>query len=85
MAEIIEVANNAYEERDRAKEQIENLKAQEQREAGDFNNDLKELSHLIERHRKVGEYTKMNEMKDDGINQNEMADERGLIKPKTLK
>lgn len=53
MAEIIETANSAYEERDKANDQIENLKQQAKREAKDFENELKELSQLAEKNRKT--------------------------------
>ena len=40
MAGIIETANNAYESRDRANNEIETLKDQAKREAEDFQNEL---------------------------------------------
>ena len=44
MADVIESANSAYEERDKANDQIQNLKSQAKREASQFENDLKDLS-----------------------------------------
>jgi myosin heavy subunit len=68
MAEIIETANSAYEERDKANDQIENLKQQAKREAKDFENELKELSQLAEKNRKTLEYIKMVKLKKDDQN-----------------
>ena len=68
MAEIIETANSAYEERDKANDQIENLKQQAKREAKDFENELKELSQLAEKNRKTQEYIKMVKLKKDDQN-----------------
>lgn len=55
MAEIIETANNAYEERDRANDNIDALRSKAKREAKDFENELKELSKLAEANRKAVE------------------------------
>lgn len=55
MAEIIETANNAYEERDRANDNIDALRSKAKREAKDFENELKELSKLAEDNRKAVE------------------------------
>lgn len=52
MADVIESANSAYEERDKANDQIQNLKSQAKKEAGDFEKDLKELSQAMEKHKK---------------------------------
>lgn len=68
MAEIIETANSAYEERDKANDQIEHLKQQAKREAKDFENELKELSQLAEKNRKTLEYIKMVKLKKDDQN-----------------
>lgn len=49
MANIIEKANTAYEERDKANSQIQNLKQQAKKETTDFEKELKELSGLMEK------------------------------------
>lgn len=49
MADIIEKANNAYEDRDKANNQINSLKAQAKKEASEFEKDIKEVSHLMEK------------------------------------
>lgn len=49
MANIIEKANTAYEERDKANSQIQNLKQQAKKETSDFEKELKELSALMEK------------------------------------
>ena len=49
MADIIEKANNAYEDRDKANNQINSLKTQAKKEASDFEKEIKEISHLMEK------------------------------------
>lgn len=49
MADIIEKANNAYEDRDKANNQITSLKQQAKKEAGEFEKEIKEISHLMEK------------------------------------
>lgn len=49
MANIIEKANTAYEERDKANSQIQNLKQQAKKETSDFEKELKELSALMQK------------------------------------
>ena len=59
MASIIESANSAYEERDKANDQIQNLKQQSKREEADFQNELKSLAELMEKHKKTLDYIKI--------------------------
>lgn len=61
MANIIESANSAYEERDKANEDIQNLKQQSKREELDFQKDLKELSQIMEKNKKTLEYIRLTE------------------------
>lgn len=49
MADIIERANNAYEERDKAHNQIQTMKIQAKKEAGEFEKEIKEMSSLMEK------------------------------------
>ena len=49
MADIIEKANNAYEDRDKANNQISSLKQQAKKEAVDFEKEIKEIGHLMEK------------------------------------
>jgi hypothetical protein len=49
MADIIEKANNAYEDRDKASNQIQSLKQQAKKEAVEFEKEIKEMSHLMEK------------------------------------
>lgn len=66
MAEIIETANNAYEERDKANDNIDSLRSKAKREAKEFENDLKEISKLAEERRKAAEMLRStNERKND--------------------
>jgi len=59
MASIIESANTAYEERDKANEHIDNLKQQAKRETNDFERELKEISHAMVKSQKALDYIKM--------------------------
>jgi len=59
MADIIESANTAYEDRDRANEQIESLKQQAKRETGEFERDLKDLSQAMVKSQKALEYMQL--------------------------
>lgn len=65
MASIIEVANTAYEDRDKANDYIENLKHQAKRESSDFEKDLRELSQLMEKNKKTLDYIKLAEKNKD--------------------
>lgn len=66
MAEIIETANNAYEERDKANDNIDSLRSKAKREAKEFENDLKEISKLAEQRRKAAEMLRnTNERKNE--------------------
>ena len=47
MANIIEKANTAYEERDKANHDIQSMKQQSKKETVDFEKELKELSHVM--------------------------------------
>jgi len=52
MAEIIEVANVAYEARDRAQAEISSLKVSAEKEKAEFEHDWKELGRMLEEDRK---------------------------------
>lgn len=47
MANIIEKANNAYEDRDKANHQITTMKQLAKKEAGEFQKEIKEMSYLV--------------------------------------
>ncbi len=59
MASIIESANTAYEDRDKANDQIDNLRQQAKRETNDFERELKDLSHAMVKSQKALDYIKM--------------------------
>jgi len=61
MANIIEVANAAYEARDQAQQQMHALKAQADKEHQEFEKEWKELGRLIENDKKMKEYMKLKE------------------------
>lgn len=85
MANIIETANTAYEERDKSNDQIQNLKQQAKRESQDFEKDLKELSQIMEKNKKAIDYIKMSE-KNQGENQlhEESTDQINKNKPQRI-
>ena len=73
MANIIESANSAYEERDKANEQIQSMKQQAKKEAEDFEKELKELAQIMEKNKKTLDYIKITEKnRDDTQNFTEM-------------
>lgn len=53
MANIIEFANNEYEERDKANDNIELLQQQAKRETKEFENELKTIVEQTDNNRKV--------------------------------
>lgn len=61
MASIIESANSAYEERDNANTQILSLKTQAKKEAADFEKELKDVSHVMEKNKKALDFIKQAE------------------------
>ena len=65
MANIIETANTAYEDRDKANDLIQNLKQQAKRESADFEKDLRELSQIIEKNNKTMDFIKFTEKQKD--------------------
>ena len=67
MADIIEKANNAYEERDKAHNQIQTLKVQAKKEAEEFEKEIKEISYLMEKI-KLSDYAKKNEKLNESVN-----------------
>ena len=68
MANIIETANTAYEDRDKANDLIQNLKQQAKRESADFEKDLRELSQIIEKNNKTMDFIKFSEKQKDAAN-----------------
>lgn len=86
MAGIIETANNAYEARDRANNEIETLKDQAKREAEDFQNELKDLAQLAETNRKAREFANLaHDNKGDDINARDAMDIEKSHKAKNQK
>lgn len=59
MANIIEAANSAYEDRDRAQEQLGTLKIQAKKEQDEFEKEWKELNTLIEKNKKMKEFMRL--------------------------
>ena len=49
MANIIEIANSAYEERDRAQEKLAMLISQAEREKTEYDKEVQQMNNLIEK------------------------------------
>ena len=61
MADIIETANSAYEDRDRAQTMLAKLKQDAEREQIEFEKEWKELNTMIEKDVKMHKMMKMRE------------------------
>lgn len=86
MANIIETANTAYEERDKANDHIQNLKQQAKRESADFEKDLRDLSQMMEKNKKALEFMKnADKNREEGKIGNELGDSDKFNKTKTQK
>mmetsp|Transcript_21937 Transcript_21937/g.40034 ORF Transcript_21937/g.40034 Transcript_21937/m.40034 type:complete len:459 (+) Transcript_21937:258-1634(+) len=72
MANIIEAANSAYEDRDRAQEQLGTLKIQAKKEQDEFEREWKELNTLIEKNKKMKEFMRLKQQEKQ---QEEAADQ----------
>ena len=86
MANIIEDANSAYEERDKSNDQIQNLKHQAKKESLEFEKDLRELSQIMEKNKRTMEYIKMTEKnKEENAIQMDKAESERIAKTKVQK
>ena len=65
MANIIEEANRAYEDRDRAQDQLSSLKQTAEKEQVDFEKEWKELNTLIEKDKKMKDFLKLRQNERD--------------------
>lgn len=61
MANIIEIANSAYEERDRAQEKLAMLIQQAEREKSEFEKEMQQVSNLIEKDKQMRDLMKLKE------------------------
>lgn len=84
MADIIEKANNAYEDRDKANNQINSLKQQAKKEAGEFEKEIKEISHLMEKI-KLSSYAKKTKGIEDHSHLHSQHDEIQATENKFVK
>eukprot|EP00742_Colponemidia_sp_Colp-10_P000533 GILJ01000580.1.p1 GENE.GILJ01000580.1~~GILJ01000580.1.p1 ORF type:complete len:574 (-),score=156.25 GILJ01000580.1:1098-2819(-) len=64
MANIIEIANSAYEARDQAQNQLGALKQQADKEQAEFEREWRELNRLIEQDRKMKDFMKLKQEKE---------------------
>jgi chromosome segregation ATPase len=78
MANIIEAANSAYEDRDRAQEQLGTLKIQAKKEQDEFEREWKELNTLIEKNKKMKEFMRLKQQErqqEDAANANPLEED----------
>ena len=61
MANIIEIANSAYEERDRAQEKLAMLIQQAEREKTEFEKEMQQVSNLLEKDKQMRDLMKLKE------------------------
>ena len=61
MANIIEIANSAYEERDRAQEKLAMLIQQAEREKSEFEKEMQQVSNLIEKDKQMRDLMRLKE------------------------
>ena len=61
MANIIEIANSAYEERDRAQEKLAMLIQQAEREKTEFEKEMQQVSNLVEKDKQMRDLMKLKE------------------------
>lgn len=59
MANIIETANSAYEDRDKAQEQLSSLIQQAEREKVEFDKEMYAVNNLIEKDKQMRDFMKM--------------------------
>lgn len=67
MANIIEIANSAYEERDRAQEKLAMLRQQAEKEKKDFDVEMKQVTDLIEKDRNMRDLMKGKEQEKSDL------------------
>ena len=59
MADIIEIANTAYEERDKAQEQLASLIQQAERNLQNFEKDIKNANAISQKNKDLDNYLKL--------------------------
>jgi chromosome segregation ATPase len=86
MAEIIEVANVAYEQRDRAQTEISQLKLQAEKEQQEFENEWKELGRKLEEDKKRQDFLQRERQKmmEVGGQRGEMSIEDETVLKKSV-
>ena len=82
MANIIEIANSAYEERDRAQEKLAMLIQQAEREKTEFEKEMTQVTNLIQKDKQMQELMKLKETEKGELermtlNKSEALDDKG--------
>ena len=67
MANIIEIANSAYEERDRAHEKLAMLIQQAEREKTEFEKEMQQVSNLLEKDKQMRDLMKLKETEKSAL------------------
>lgn len=79
MANIIEIANSAYEERDRAQEKLAMLIQQAEREKTEFEKEMAQVSNLIEKDKQMKELMKLKETEKSELERITLNKSEGLL------
>eukprot|EP00357_Protocruzia_adherens_P037033 CAMPEP_0114977314 /NCGR_PEP_ID=MMETSP0216-20121206/3168_1 /TAXON_ID=223996 /ORGANISM="Protocruzia adherens, Strain Boccale" /LENGTH=547 /DNA_ID=CAMNT_0002338357 /DNA_START=38 /DNA_END=1681 /DNA_ORIENTATION=+ len=74
MANIIESANSAYEDRDKAQDQLASLKQRAEREQQEFEKEWKELNAAIEKDKKMKDFMKLKEKEKNDVDELKLND-----------
>ena len=85
MANIIEAANSAYEDRDRAQDQLASLKQQAEREQVEFEKEWRELNALIEKDKKMKDFLRLKQQeRETGESEQPRAEDENKTKKKGM-
>lgn len=79
MANIIEIANSAYEERDRAQEKLFMLIKQAEREKTEFEKEMQQVTNLIEKDKQMRELMKLKETEKSELERITLNKSEGLL------
>jgi len=79
MANIIEIANSAYEERDRAQEKLFMLIKQAEREKTEFEKEMQQVTNLIEKDKQMRELMKLKDTEKSELERITLNKSEGLL------
>ena len=79
MANIIEIANSAYEARDKAQENLALLIQQADREKTEFEKEMQQVTSLMNKDKQMQELVRMKENEKNEIERNTLANNSRLV------